>query len=149
MTPHSSTLSWRIPWKEEPAGLQSMGSQKVRYDQVTNTTQMSLDHFFKRVAGNESSTQPKPVPSVSGMSETAACPPSPLADEPSALNRLPPPLPLPTSSHLFPWCRSAPVSSCCSVLFKALCCKVKSIFVCLFFMYCLKSIIDLLQYSTA
>ena len=25
---HSSTLAWRIPWTEEPSGLQSMGSQK-------------------------------------------------------------------------------------------------------------------------
>ena len=29
---HSSTLAWRIPWTEEPAGLQSMGSQKVVCD---------------------------------------------------------------------------------------------------------------------
>ena len=28
MAPHSSTLAWRIPWMEEPGGLQSMGSQK-------------------------------------------------------------------------------------------------------------------------
>jgi len=28
----SSTLTWKIPWKEEPGGLQSMGSQRVRYD---------------------------------------------------------------------------------------------------------------------
>ena len=27
---HSSTLIWRIPWTEEPGGLQSMGSQRVR-----------------------------------------------------------------------------------------------------------------------
>ena len=27
---HSSILAWRIPWAEEPGGLQSMGSQKVR-----------------------------------------------------------------------------------------------------------------------
>ena len=26
MAPHSSTLAWRIPWMEEPGGLQSMGS---------------------------------------------------------------------------------------------------------------------------
>ena len=26
---HSSTLAWRIPWTEEPGGLQSMGSQRV------------------------------------------------------------------------------------------------------------------------
>ena len=29
---HSSILAWRIPWTEEPDGLQSMGSQKVRHD---------------------------------------------------------------------------------------------------------------------
>ena len=27
MAPHSSTLAWKIPWVEEPGGLQSMGSQ--------------------------------------------------------------------------------------------------------------------------
>ena len=27
---HSSILAWRIPWAEEPGGLQSMGSQRVR-----------------------------------------------------------------------------------------------------------------------
>ena len=27
MAPHSSTLVWKIPWTEEPGGLQSMGSQ--------------------------------------------------------------------------------------------------------------------------
>ena len=28
MAPHSSTLAWKIPWMEEPGGLQSMGSLK-------------------------------------------------------------------------------------------------------------------------
>ena len=32
MTTQSSTLAWEIPWTEEPSGLQSMGSQKVRHD---------------------------------------------------------------------------------------------------------------------
>ena len=32
MATHSSTLAWRIPWTEEPGGLQSMGSQKVRHN---------------------------------------------------------------------------------------------------------------------
>ena len=32
---HSSILAWRIPWTEEPGGLQSMGSQRVRFDWVT------------------------------------------------------------------------------------------------------------------
>ena len=32
MATHSSTLAWRIPWTEEPGGLQSMGSQTIRHD---------------------------------------------------------------------------------------------------------------------
>ena len=35
MTAHSNILAWRIPWTEEPGGLQSLGSQRVRYDSVT------------------------------------------------------------------------------------------------------------------
>ena len=29
---HSSTLAWKVPWIEEPGGLQSMGSQRVGHD---------------------------------------------------------------------------------------------------------------------
>ena len=32
MATHSSILAWRIPWTEEPGGLQSMGSQRVSHD---------------------------------------------------------------------------------------------------------------------
>ena len=32
MATHSSILAWRSPWTEEPGGLQSMGSQRVRHD---------------------------------------------------------------------------------------------------------------------
>ena len=32
MATHSSILAWRIPWTEEPGGLQSVGSQRVRHD---------------------------------------------------------------------------------------------------------------------
>ena len=32
MALHSSTLAWKIPWMEEPGGLQSMGSLRVRHD---------------------------------------------------------------------------------------------------------------------
>ena len=35
MVPHSSTLAWKIPWMEEPGGLQSMGSWRVRHDWTT------------------------------------------------------------------------------------------------------------------
>ena len=32
MASHSSILAWRTPWTEEPGGLQSMGSKRVRQD---------------------------------------------------------------------------------------------------------------------
>ena len=32
MATHSSVLAWRIPWTEEPGGLQSTGSKRVRHD---------------------------------------------------------------------------------------------------------------------
>ena len=32
MATHSSTLAWKIPWTEEPGGLQSMGSRRVGHD---------------------------------------------------------------------------------------------------------------------
>ena len=35
MATHSSILAWRIPWAEEPGGLQSMGLQRVRHDWAT------------------------------------------------------------------------------------------------------------------
>ena len=36
MTTHSIILAWKISWTEEPGGLQSMGSQRVRHDWATN-----------------------------------------------------------------------------------------------------------------
>ena len=35
MATHSSILAWRIPWTEEPEGLQSMESQRVRHNWAT------------------------------------------------------------------------------------------------------------------
>ena len=32
MAPHSSTLAWRIPWTEEPNGMQSLASLRVGHD---------------------------------------------------------------------------------------------------------------------
>ena len=34
MATHSSIPAWRIPWTEEPGGLQLMGSQRVRHDKA-------------------------------------------------------------------------------------------------------------------
>jgi len=44
MAPHSSTLAWKIPWMKEPGGLQSMGSQRVRYDWATSLSFFTF-HF--------------------------------------------------------------------------------------------------------
>ncbi|XP_054946389.1 nuclear autoantigen Sp-100 isoform X5 [Physeter macrocephalus] len=70
---------------------------RVIYDEKNRaTTQTSLDRFLKRVDRIESSKEPEPVPSASGVSEIAACPPSPIADDPSAL---PSPPSCPSSSQ--------------------------------------------------
>ena len=37
--PHSSILAWRIPWTEEPGGLQSTGTQRVRHALMTEQEQ--------------------------------------------------------------------------------------------------------------
>ena len=42
MATHSSTLAWKIPWMEEPGGLQSMGLQRVGHDWETSL------HFVTR-----------------------------------------------------------------------------------------------------
>ena len=52
MAPHSSTLAWRIPWREEPGRLQSMGWQRVRHDWATS---LSLFTPFKSCKGNSKS----------------------------------------------------------------------------------------------
>ena len=54
MAPHSSTLAWKIPWMEEPGGLQSMGSLKVRHDWATSLSLFSFMHWRRR-------WQPTPV----------------------------------------------------------------------------------------
>ena len=36
MATHSSILAWKIPWIEEPGGLQSMGSPRVGHDRTTS-----------------------------------------------------------------------------------------------------------------
>ena len=43
MAIHSSILAWRIPWTEEPSGLQSMGSQRIRHDWATKQQQHGLN----------------------------------------------------------------------------------------------------------
>ena len=51
---HSSALAWRIPWTEEPGGLQSMGSLRVRRDWVTSLSLFTFMHWRRQ-------WQPTPV----------------------------------------------------------------------------------------
>ena len=48
---HSSILAWRILWAEEPGGLQSMGSQRVGHDSLTNTQHTTVLTEFKISVG--------------------------------------------------------------------------------------------------
>ena len=41
METHSGILAWRLPWTEEPGGLQSVGSQRVRHDLAIKQKQRS------------------------------------------------------------------------------------------------------------
>ena len=46
---HYSSLAWRIPWTEEPGGLQSMGSQRIRHDWVVNTFTFVLEYRMSEI----------------------------------------------------------------------------------------------------
>ena len=46
MATHSSILAWRIPWTEDPGGLQFMGMQRAGHDLVTEQTGSSGDDVF-------------------------------------------------------------------------------------------------------
>ena len=46
MATHSSTPAWKIPWTEEPGGLQSMGSQRVRHNGATLLTYYRHAYVF-------------------------------------------------------------------------------------------------------
>ena len=54
MAPHSSTLAWKIPWTEEPGGLQSMGSLRVGHDWATSLSLFTFMHWRRK-------WQPTPV----------------------------------------------------------------------------------------
>ena len=51
---HSSTLAWRIPWVEEPGGLQSMGLLRVRHNWATSLFRLTFMHWRRK-------WQPTPV----------------------------------------------------------------------------------------
>ena len=46
MAPHSSTLAWKIPWMEEPGGLQSMGSQRVWHNWATSLLYFTCVYIY-------------------------------------------------------------------------------------------------------
>ena len=54
MAPHSSTLAWKIPWTEEPGGLQSMGSLRIGHDWATSLSLFTFMHWRRK-------WQPTPV----------------------------------------------------------------------------------------
>ena len=54
MAPHSSPLAWKIPWTEEPGGLQSMGSLRVGHDSLTSLSLFTFMHWRRK-------WQPTPV----------------------------------------------------------------------------------------
>ena len=48
MALHSSTLAWKIPWMEEPGGLQSMGSLRVGHDWATSLSLFTFMHWKRK-----------------------------------------------------------------------------------------------------
>ena len=48
MAPHSSTLAWKIPWTEEPGGLQSMGLLRVGHDRATSLSLFTFMHWRRK-----------------------------------------------------------------------------------------------------
>ena len=48
MALHSSTLAWKIPWMEEPCGLQSMRSLRVGHDRATSLSLLTFMHWRRK-----------------------------------------------------------------------------------------------------
>ena len=46
--PHSRTLAWKIPWMEEPGGLQSMGLHRVGHDWATSLSLFTFMHWRRK-----------------------------------------------------------------------------------------------------
>ena len=60
MAAHCSILAWRIPWTEEPGGLQSMESEGVRYNLVTK--QRQLLHLWSPSPRRREDSQARALP---------------------------------------------------------------------------------------
>ena len=63
MAPHSSTIAWKIPWAEEPGGLQSMGSLRVGHD-LSDFTSTFHFHALEKEMATHSSTIAWKIPWV-------------------------------------------------------------------------------------
>ena len=48
MAIHSGTVAWKIPWMQEPRGLQSMGSLRVGHDWVTSLSVFTFMHWRRK-----------------------------------------------------------------------------------------------------
>ena len=69
MATHSNVLAWRIPWTEEPGGLQSMGLQRVGHDSTCTIAQRikvhrnaSIKHMLCRTDGETATLMLSPNP---------------------------------------------------------------------------------------
>ena len=67
MATHSSTLAWKIPWKEEPGRGQSMGSQRVGHDSATSLSLFTFMHWRRK-------WQPTLAWRIPGMGEPGGLP---------------------------------------------------------------------------
>ena len=70
MAPHSSTLAWKIPWAEEPGGLQSLGS--LSWTQLSNFTFTFHVHALEKEMATHSSVLARRIP---GTGEPGGLPP--------------------------------------------------------------------------
>ena len=50
MTTHSSILAWKIPWTEEPSGLQPIGLQRVRPNRMTNRHTDFTNYLLRHIS---------------------------------------------------------------------------------------------------
>ena len=69
MATHSSIFAWKIPWVEEPSGLQSTGLQRVGHDWATNIHTQGISHFITLMSDDQygrnlGRNRPRPNPSA-------------------------------------------------------------------------------------
>ena len=86
MAPHSSTLAWKIPWMQEPGGLQSMGLRRVGHNWA-----ISISLFTFHFHALEKEWQPTPafLPGESqGQGSLVGCHPNRVAQNPTRLKQL-------------------------------------------------------------